>query len=684
VSAAPRNRELWLDILCLRSALWLVFRARAHGIGRVRFLIATPAMRRIVAMIQRLAGASVEQVTDLDYGRNFIGEASVAETIEQKTRAGADALIAGWMGDPAIEAFIAGSGFDRELTCRHLGRMAWRYLLRPAELSTLADAFGESDSVLLLRRNPLVPALISILAGRDAHAYGAPLFRWRYEARPFHSLDADMTHMRTYCGGPLRQLARTLRYALEAALSGRHQPRPQPVPQPTIAVMRSIPFPFSFDELNDMYWWPDSGIDAGSVVIITQTIPLSDADRAEARRYGFRLLHLARPFGGNTGRRATDPDDDVIVAPGMGLAWAELKCAFRAGLHAWHSETVFSAWTGLHLATFEMYARNRARLFERLGVRIIWHMDDILGDGPFNHQAVKLCGGLSAGSHFSNHIYNVAEVEHLEDVVFPWGPFYADAFFNRHHHMDVVPAGFYLDYRFKPKPSSRPSALADKFVISFLDQGMYVDRYLSPDAHVAIWSALIGVLDAVPHAVLVWKPKRNSFVERLTARLSELARLIDSGRVITYQGKSDTVKSAPSSAGTVSDLAIAAMFSTAGLECWLAGTPTLFLDLSRQTREFVPAADRNRIVFDDLERLKSEIVRQASSDAPTTAALSPEFADTLDPFRDGQAYRRTGAYLRFLLEALDGADAPMATAAARSRYDAEIAASGARAVRAQN
>lgn len=674
MSFAATKRELWVDVLCLRSALWIVASARAMRLRRIRYLIQTPTMERLAPWLARLVGVPLEHVNDLDYGRSFIGEASIAETIEQKNRAAADELIAGWMEDPTVSAFIARSGFDRELTCRHLGRMAWRYLLRPVELATLSAAFAEDEPVLLLRRNPLGCAFANAIGDRTLRFYGAPVLNWRYVPRPHHSLDADMAHMRTYCGGPLRQVARTIRFALEAVLSFRHVPRRRSGARNVIGVMRSIPFPFSFDELNDMYWWPDSGIDPGSVVIITQTIPLSDNDRTTARRYGFRLLHLARTFVSGTGRRATNPDDDVIAAPGMGFSWAEAKCALRACVHAWLAEVRVTPWVRFHLATFEMYARNRARLFERLGVRIIWHMDDILGDGPFNHQAVKLCGGVSAGSHFSNHIYNVPEVEHLEDIVFPWGPFYTRAFFQRHHHLDIVPVGFYLDYRFKPKPATRPPELAGKFVISFLDQGMYVDCYLSPEAHAAIWSALIDVLVKLPRAVLVWKPKRNSFVELLTARLPDLARLITEQRVIVYQGKSDTVKSAPSAAGTVSDLAVAAMFSTAGIECWLAGTPTLFVDLSQQTRHFLPKADRNRIVFDDLDRLKAAIMEHANGLPPGAGLFSPEFADSLDPYRDGQAYRRTGMYLNFLQDALATEDAPAAVHIARTRFDAALAA----------
>ena len=352
----------------------------------------------------------------------------------------------------------------------------------------------------------------------------------------------------------------------------------------------------------------------------------------------------------------------------MGLDIQELACMAKACSLVWGTESTFRSWILFNLKIFELHVHNRARLFTRLGISIIWHMDDMLGEGPFNHQAIRICGGVSAGSHFSNHIYNVPEVEHLEDIAFPWGDLYQRQFFNRHKHMDIVTAGFYQDYKLAPDPGTAPAAYSGKFIISFLDQGMYTDCYLSPATHLEIWQTLIEMLNEMPSIIIVWKPKRNSMVRKIMDQLPEIEQLVADRRIHIIKGKSDTIKTAPSTAANISDLAITAMFSTAGIECWLSGTPTLFIDLSRLTRHFLPVEFHNRVVFDSLEALKRVVRNHVDRDIDACVKLSGKFADDLDPHRDGRAFQRTGCYLKILQQELETAPAEVAVKATRARY----------------
>jgi hypothetical protein len=679
-SKGPRAAvEIWLDVLSLRSCFGVYSIVRKQDVSCVYYFNSTKNIGRFLPLIEKILGVNFIQFRDFDYGRTFIDDSSLNEKIEQKLRRIIDDLIAEWETEPVVTDFLDASGFDAELSTRHLGRLAWRYLWRPVELSIVSKAFSDADRIILLRRSPMSDLITKALQNTVFRFYSPAMFSWSYIPRAYHSIDLDMTMMRTYCGGPLRQMARTVRFMFEAFGSVFHPPQriTDTDSKPGIAVLRSIPFPFSFDALNDMYWWPKSDIDPKSIVIITEIISLSEDDRRAARQYGFRLLHLKRLFSGKQKRQPSKPGDEVAIAPGLILNYRELRALFRALMWAWKSESRPENWVRFNLAIFELHSRNRARLFERLGVRIIWHMDDMLGDGPFNHQAIRLCNGLSAGSHFSNHFYNVPQVEHLEDIVFPWGEFYHRTFFNRHKHLDVVPAGFYLDYNLRQKKSSFQDAspnLRDNFTISYLDQGMYADCYLSPESHTEIWTALIDILEELPSVVLIWKPKRNSVVETITKQVPRLGAMISEGRITVLLGKSDTIKTAPSAAAMVSNLAIAAFFSTAGIECWLAGTPTLFIDLSKLTRHFLPESAHNRIVFDDLNSLKDTIRDYVSDSQPDDLRFSGEFADEFDPYRDGHAYRRTGLYLRLLQQELSERPAMDAVAIARKRYDCALAA----------
>jgi len=678
LSGVERSIEIWVDVLSLKSCFGIHAIRRKRKIGCVYYFNPTKRIELFLPLLKRILGVNFVQFKDFDYGRTFDGEASLTELIEQKLRDIVDDLIALWKAEPAVTDFLSVSEFDQELSLRHLGRLAWRYLWRPVELSIVSKAFSNADQVVLLRRSPISDFIIQSFPNTAFHFYSPAIFSWSYIPRTYHALDLDVTMMKTYCGGPLRQMARTVRFCIEA-IGAAFQP-PRRVfgedLEPGIAVFRRIPFPFSFDALNDMYWWPESGINPKSIIIVTDVIALSEDDRKAARNFGFRLIHLKRLFSSGLKRRRSEAGDEIAIAPGLPLNFSELKALLRAFIWVRKSESDFESWARFNLAIFELYSRNRARLFEHLGVKIIWHMDDMLGDGPYNHQAIRLCGGVSAGSHFSNHICNVPEVEHLEDIVFPWGNFHRRAFFNRHGHLDIVPAGFYLDGGLKQKSHSAPAARSDidgEFVISFLDQGMYTDRYLSLKTHIEIWDALLDILEELPTVVLIWKPKRNSFVEIITKQSPRLAAMISARRVIVLLGESDVLKTAPSDAGKISDLAIVSFFSTAGIECWLAGTPTLFVDLSKLVRHFLPECDRNRIIFDNLDLLKNSIRDHVSSSQINDLQFSDEFADELDPYRDGHAYRRTGLYLRLLQEELPRHSTKDAITITREKYDLALA-----------
>jgi hypothetical protein len=670
--------EIWVDVLSFRSCFEIYAIHRKQKISRIYYFNPTKQIGRFLPLIEKYLGVNFTQFKDFDYGRTFVDGSSLTEKIEQKLRGIIDDLIARWKTEQVVTDFLNTSGFDSDLSTRHLGRLAWRYLCRPVELSIVSKAYSDADRIVLLRRSPMNDVITRAHPNTAFRFYSPAIFGWSYIPRAYHSLDLDMTMMRTYCGGPLRQLARTIRFMFEA-LGSAFTPLQRNTSTDSktgIAIIRNIPFPFSFDVLNDMYWWPESSIDPKSIVIITDVIVLSEDDRRAARKYGFRLLHLKRLFASGQERRRSKPYDEVAIAPGLAMNVVELKALSRAFIWLWRSESQLESWVQFSLAIFEMHSRNRARLFESLGVRIIWHMDDMLGDGPFNHQAIRLCGGVSAGSHFSNHIYNVPEVEHLEDIVFPWGEFYHRVFFNRRTHLDVVPAGFYLDCGFRQKkhPSRNlPSNAAEKFVISFLDQGIYSDCYLSPKTHAEIWNTLIDVLEELPSVVLIWKPKRNSFVEIMEKLVPRLRVMISEGRVDILLGKSDTVKAAPSDASKESNLIIAAFFSTAGIECWLAGTPTLFIDLSKLTRHFLPEIAHNRIVFDNLNSLKDTICDHVTVSRQDDLQFPGDFADDLDPYKDGHAYRRTGLYLRLLQQELSQHPVMDAVTLTRSKYDRALA-----------
>ena len=152
---------------------------------------------------------------------------------------------------------------------------------------------------------------------------------------------------------------------------------------------------------------------------------------------------------------------------------------------------------------------------------------------------------------------------------------------------------------------------------------------------------------------LVLKPK---VPRTLHKRLGPAARLLDealaSGRCIVFQTGALQGSYSSSAAALAADMVIHGHFcaATAGIECALAGVPTVMLD-----REAWPVsrlyALGPEVVFKDWNGLW-----QALEDHWRVPGGNPRLGDwssmihEFDPFRDGRAAERMGTYLQWLLE----------------------------------
>ncbi|MCG3204389.1 MAG: hypothetical protein KCHDKBKB_01104 [Elusimicrobia bacterium] len=176
-----------------------------------------------------------------------------------------------------------------------------------------------------------------------------------------------------------------------------------------------------------------------------------------------------------------------------------------------------------------------------------------------------------------------------------------------------------------------------------------------------------------PWMGVIFKPK---VPKTLRFRLGPVADLLKeaeaTGRCVVLEEGEFTGAYPPVVAALVSDLAIHSCLAsgTAGVEAALAGVPTLLMDLEGWRVSPLYDLGEGRVVFRDWEQAWP-LIKEYLSDKKTLPGFGDwtAFLPELDPFRDGQAAKRMGTYLDWLIQGFkEGKARSDVMAAAAERY----------------
>ncbi len=81
----------------------------------------------------------------------------------------------------------------------------------------------------------------------------------------------------------------------------------------------------------------------------------------------------------------------------------------------------------------------------------------------------------------------------------------------------------------------------------------------------------------------------------------------------------------------------------------------------------------DRFVFNDADKLFAAVEAHRESGGKTTLGDHGEWLRSVDPFQDGNAAQRMGAYLRWYMESIEaGLESRQALAEATERYSREV------------
>jgi hypothetical protein len=282
-------------------------------------------------------------------------------------------------------------------------------------------------------------------------------------------------------------------------------------------------------------------------------------------------------------------------------------------------------------------------------------MMDIDKDKLVKVQAIKDLGGLSLGSHYSNYPLQTQITQKCQDVLFTWGPHFIEDGYFSYPHQAIYKTGYISDHYFNDKKNKSDflrKQYPEKFILSYHDNVMANDLPYSCTMQLQIHQMIISLLLRYKILQVFLKPKRRFTLKRILKELPELQIYIDEGRITVFYGDTPQTKMAPAEIGMASDLVLGLGISTAAAECCFSGTVSFHADLTGFNRNSFANNGDGKIVFRDIISLKKAIERQITGGGITVDECR-EYHRVLDPFQDGQAYKRISFVMKRLQESLD-------------------------------
>lgn len=404
-------------------------------------------------------------------------------------------------------------------------------------------------------------------------------------------------------------------------------------------------------KLNDFLWWWDSGIAPERVVAY-----FDRSDRPAMGQVVARLQSIGFRCVATNSRGVGDlPHLRWRATPGFALSMARLRSYLP--VYAW------ALWKGpegrwLACRTLEMLQQSQQweDFLTDFNIRAIFHYSEGTMDGL--SLACDATGAARIGYHWSHYPWPEACVAALHQVYFAWGSHTREILGLADSCTDhMLISGCTIHRAHNGSAAESPSHRqlvtehgADRVLALFDDSRpceaffrFFLERVLDDPR----WGMLIkpkGDLDLpwVKHAV----PELEALVTRAIA----------TGRVHILDWQMS-----PAEAAAAADFAVAVDISSAAVVAALAGHRAIHLDYLRLHESPVApwalfhSAGPDRLVFDDPEKLWDAL--NSFFDTPGACddlgLADDRLLRDIDPFRDGQAGRRMGDYLRWYLEGLD-------------------------------
>lgn len=670
------SQAVWVDLLCLGSLAKLFILLRRYPtVTEVYYFNAVKGFEKIIPFLEKNLKKAFRQVNDFIESEEKIGAVSVHEYIQTQLAYALDL----WLQEPAQDrhcrSFCETHDFSPEKFKAHLKESAFPYMLRPVQVFVYAQKrSGPENAVFILRQTPLSRFLKAHLGAHRTFFYNdLPLLMSRVQSRPDYLYDAALE--KTYYANRFVPIVKIVcRWICDLLLYCVNRKKAMiPEGRGANIALEITQSRVRQDEINDVFWLRDSGIDPRSVCGFEyenfDEESIRVIEQLGIRRYQYArgmgnvwksIKNQARPSGANFLLPSFDyfgkmmPVLLQLVYPA--LFWTEKGWLKKEEIF-YYSRTMF--W---------------ASIYKRLGIRLVWTMYDMDPDKLPKGEAVKMVGGLYAGGHWSNNPLYRVDNQKCFDVVFTWGPHFLKSNFSFYPYLDIFSVGYPSDHYFKNYRTWAAALKAQypgKFILSYHDNSAAHDIPTNHGMNIRIHQVLIALLHKYVQLIVFLKPKRKFEFEKVLKELPELQSLIKEGRIKVFLGDTPRTKAVPAAIGLASDLAVGLCISTAAAECFFAGTVALHADLTDFINNDFSRQGKGTIIFSDLSSLQTAIENRILGRNTLSHEEYRKYYEALDPFQDGQAYRRTGFLIQKMQEGLErGLSREDAVVFARKEYEA--------------
>ena len=673
-------KTIWVDLLCLRSVLKIFFLSRIIAIDKIYYISRTKYLSSFfINILVRLVKKPVRQMNWIAEGDEKIDGISLYELIQIRLIK----VLQEWLSREDIskesERFCKKYKYNLIKFKEYLREEAYWHLFRLVEISVLAEKVsGKNDSLYIFHSSPFNQVVKTFLRTNPVYFYNSWfLFHRCVEQRKNYVYDyLSNSH---YFSNRVESVGWIWILYLSSFVNSilckifKKNIHGEDTKSVNIGV-ELIVSKIRMDEINDLYWLQDSAINPKTVWGI-EHVYYDQESKNVLTSLGIRRCKVVkdplRLFSLLINNRDSDCQYVTIGLRDYLETTVHILRLFLAFLF-WNKY----GWLQYKKTTYAWGTLFWNSIYKQLGVRMLWSMGDIDSNKLLKAQALEKLDGLFMGSHWSNYPMFRVDIQKCFDVLFTWGDHFVSNNYNRYPYMKIFQTGYPLDHYFEKRRSKAVrlrNRYAEKFILSYQDNVMANDLPYSKNMQIQIHEVLLSVLKKYGDVVVFLKPKRKCIFDTIIKEASELREYINKGRIVTFFGETSGTKAVPAEIGMASDLVVGLGISTAAAECQFAGTLSFHVDLTGFTKNEFGNNGLGHVVFRDIPSLHKAILEQIHNSLARERSDYKAFYETLDPFQDGQAYKRTGFVLKNLQELLgQSLSREEAVKEVRKRYEKSV------------
>ena len=419
--------------------------------------------------------------------------------------------------------------------------------------------------------------------------------------------------------------------------------------EPTIAVLNVEGV--DLERRSDIVWFPASGIKPDNVLFYIDDNPFSIEDKKTLEAYEMDWVDLRQPDLAHRLETGT-----LVGLPQEAKADTGQRDQVR-GLDWWADD-----WIRQEAQELNGLIRRWLSFYELYNVRIQFIAEEGFAHNIAQAIALDYSGyGLLIGKQRSE-LFQPAGTQmgyYPRDVFFLWNVRACSRLRSNGDRIRFgVVTGHPNDQSFQNSAKKTGEELRGKvanngaeYVVAFFDNMHSPELHFSTKSMCALYEALLNkVLDDVSFGLLI-KSKKPLVLDTLPSVQPLLEAAIKTGRCIKLDNEFGRI---PSDASQGADIAIGVGISSAVVEAVLAGCRGLHYDMTKlRDHEFYEWGN-DRLIFDDLNCMMQALDNAKEKKTGfLDLGVWDEYLDELDPFRDGCAAERIGAYLKWCLDGFE-------------------------------